>query len=131
MSQSEAGPSTWALLNTFAAQAAGLFQTELRLARAEIGENVAAAARAAVALAAALLLALGGFLVLLQACVSALAAAGLAMHWAGLVVAAAAFAIAALLVRKALADLKPSRLMPLRSLAQIDKDFGLLRRKAQ
>ena len=131
MSQSETSPSTWALINTFAGQAAGLLQTELRLVRAEIGENVAAAGRAAAYLAAALLLALGGFLVLLQACVSALAAAGLATHWAGLLVAAAALAIAALLARSALAALKPSRLMPVRSLAQIDKDLALLRRKPQ
>ena len=44
MSQSQAGPSTFALFNAFAAQASGLFQTELRLVRAEIGENISAAA---------------------------------------------------------------------------------------
>ena len=131
MSQSQAGPSTFALFNAFAAQASGLFQTELRLVRAEIGENISAAARAALYLAAALVLALGGVVILLEACVSALVAAGLAGHWAGLIVAAGAFAAVAALARTALGNLTPARLMPMRSFAQMGKDLDLRKRKAE
>lgn len=131
MSQSQTGPSTWALFNTFAAQASGLFQTELRLVRAEIGENLLAAARAAACLAGALVLALAGFVILLEACVGGLVAAGLAAHWAGLIVAAVAFAAVALLVKIALGNLTPARLMPVRSFAQMGKDLDLLKGKAE
>ena len=120
-------PSTLHLLRTFVDQLTGLFGTEMRLVRSELGEKLAQIGRAAGLLAAALVAFLGGFVLLLMAGAAGLEAAGLAPEWANLAIACIAFALAALLAARAAGNLSPAKLAPRRSLAQLGKDADLLK----
>ena len=79
----------------------------------------------------ALVLALGGFFIILEACVQALVALGFAPHWAGLIVAAVVLAAACWLLFRALDGLKPANLAPSRSLAQMHKNLNWLKGDAE
>ena len=127
MAEGNSAPSTWELASRLIGQISGLAQTELRLVRAEIGEKANAVVQAAALLAGGVVLALGGFFILLEACVQALVARGFPPHWAGLIVAALAVAIAGLLLFRAMRVLKPANLAPSRSLAQLHKNFNWLK----
>lgn len=101
---------------------ADLFQKELRLAKAEIEANVAQKLQAGVWMAVAAGCGMLVLLLVLQAIVFGLIAAGLAPHWACLVVAVVLAVIAALAFAKGRADATRS-LAPRRAINQIKEDI--------
>jgi hypothetical protein len=110
-------------LSDVAADLADLVQKELRLARAELSENLFAKFRASIWISVAAGLGLvAGFLVL-QALVFGLASVGIAMHWSCLIVAAAVGLAAALAYYKGRSDAQ-RELTPARSIHQVKQDLS-------
>ena len=97
---------------------ADLLRKEIRLARAEMTQNVAATVRAGVWMAVAGLLGLIALLVAVEGVVLLIASFGLALFWSCFAVAAALVVIAAVIYFVARAG---SGLKPRRSLAQLNK----------
>lgn len=94
----------------------GLFRSEVRLMKAELGQNVAALRGGLILAAAAGIVAILGLGVLFDAAVAALVAQGLSPAMAGLAVGGGALLVAALLGWMASRRLTPARLVPERSL---------------
>jgi uncharacterized membrane protein YgcG len=109
---------------------ADLFQKELRLAKAEIAQNISQKLNAGVWMTAAGVLALLSALLVLQAIVFGLIAAGLAPHWACLIVAIVLAAAGAAAFYKGRADAKAD-MMPDRTISQIKEDIKVTREQFQ
>ena len=103
---------------------ADLMQKELRLAKAEIANKITLGLRAGVWMLVAAALGFIALLLVVQALVFGLsAAAGLALHWSSLIVAAALGAIAVVSFAKGKAD-TPS-LAPDRAVHQVKRDIAV------
>lgn len=100
-----------------------LFQKELRLARAEITEKFATKLKAGTYIAIAALLGFVVVMVLVEAAIFALAARGIALHWACLIVAAVLAVAAGAIFALGRADAKES-VSPDRTIAQIKQDIA-------
>lgn len=100
-----------------------LFQKELRLARAEITEKFATKLKAGTYFAIAALLGFVVVMVLVEAAIFALAARGIALHWACLIVAAVLAVAAGAIFALGRADAKES-VSPDRTIAQIKQDIA-------
>jgi hypothetical protein len=85
------------LLTNIASDLAFLVQTEFRMARAELSENMSVASNAGIYLALGGVVVLGGFIVLLLDIASRIKAAGLSYPWSLLIVAIVALVIGAAL----------------------------------
>jgi hypothetical protein len=114
------------VLSEVVADAAELFQRELRLAKAEISEKITTKLTAGIWTAAAGALALMAVFIVLQAVIFAIASAGLAMHWSCLIVAAGLAAIAAAAYFKGRADAKAD-LTPDRTIHQVKRDISTVK----
>ena len=104
------------------ADVGNLLHREMKLAQAEVTEKITSRLRASIWMVAAGLLALIVVLLVVEAAVFAIASAGLALHWACLVVAGvlAAAAIATFFYGRSLAE---DDLMPKRSARHINQDI--------
>jgi hypothetical protein len=102
---------------------ADLVQKELRLARTEVSEKLAAKLRAGVWLAVAGVFALMAAVFVLEGIVFGLTTLGIALHWACLIVAAGLAIIGAAAYAKGMADAK-EELTPTRTLHQIKRDVA-------
>jgi len=100
-----------------------LLQTEIRMARAELSERLSAAASAGAYVAAAAVLLLSGFIVLLVDIARWLEVAGLFYPWSLLLVAIVALAAGGALAFVGVGRLKESSLVPQRTLGQMREDF--------
>jgi putative superfamily III holin-X len=114
------------VLSEVVADAADLFQRELRLAKAEISEKVTTKLTAGIWTTAAGALALMAVFIVLQAVIFAIASTGLAMHWSCLIVAAGLAAIAAATFFKGRADAKGD-LTPERTIHQVKRDISTVK----
>jgi Putative Actinobacterial Holin-X, holin superfamily III len=102
---------------------ADLFQKEMRLARAELSAKLSIGIRAGIWMLAAAFFAIVAALLVVQACVLALATAtGLALHWSSLIVAAALGILAAAAFAKSKTD-APEQLTPDRAINQVKRDI--------
>jgi hypothetical protein len=99
-----------------------LFRKEIQLARAETSEKVTQVAVAIGSIAGGAILALAALIVLLQALVIALAAAGVPAGWASLIVGAVVAVIAYALIHKGTNDLKAGNLAPSRTVDSLKRD---------
>jgi len=108
-----------------------LLQTEIRLAKAEIAENVSRVGSASSVLGAGAAILFGGFLVLLFAIVRWLAVAGIPDHWGMLIVGAIAALIGIALVMAGINRLKTSKLMPDKAISQMQADYAVIKDKAK
>jgi VIT1/CCC1 family predicted Fe2+/Mn2+ transporter len=101
---------------------ADLVQKEIRLARAEVSEAIANGVQASVWMVAAALLGVIAALLIIEACVFALASFGLALHWSCLIVAAvlAAAAGGAFAYGRAMAR---EKMLPTRSVRQVSESI--------
>jgi uncharacterized membrane protein YqjE len=102
-----------------------LVQTEFQLLRAEISEKLAVSALAAALIAAGAVLLMATIVLLLQAGIAALVASGLSWPVAILLVAAASLLAGAGLVWFGTSNLRPKRLAPSKTIAQLQKDADL------
>jgi uncharacterized membrane protein YgcG len=111
-------------LSTVVSDLADLMQKEVRLAKAEIAHNLSLGVRAGIWMAAAALIAIVAFLLLVQACVLGLSAAtGLALHWSSVIVAVVLGLAAAATYAKARAD--GPELTPDRTIHQVKQDVAV------
>ena len=102
---------------------ADLIQKEMRLARAELSAKLSIGIRAGIWMLAAAFFAIVAALLVVQACVLALAnAIGLALHWSSLIVAAVLALIALASFEKGKAD-APEQLTPDRAINQVKRDI--------
>jgi Putative Actinobacterial Holin-X, holin superfamily III len=102
---------------------ADLIQKEMRLARAELSAKLSIGIRAGIWMLAAAFFAIVAALLVVQACVLALATTtGLALHWSSLIVAAALGILAAAAFAKSKTD-APEQLTPDRAINQVKRDI--------
>ena len=111
--------STTELLFDLVRQSQQLLRIELSLVRTELGECGSLIATSLTALAVGLVLALAGLGLFLVALSLSLARFGVPLDLAFLIVAVAVIAAALLFVWWGIRGLKPSRLVPARSISQI------------
>jgi len=102
---------------------ADLFQTELRLLRAELSARGAAKLRGAAWMVTAAGMALVAALFVLQALAFGIASYGIAMHWACLIVGGALGMLAVAIYLKGRVDAE-TKLTPERALAQVRRDLA-------
>lgn len=106
-------------------EAAYLLQTEIRLARTEIGEKVSQVAHGGIFIGIAAVLLLPGLFVLMLAVVRWLEVAGLPDQWGFLLVGGGVVAIGVGLALKGINDLKGSALVPERTIEQVRADISV------
>jgi hypothetical protein len=111
------------LMSHVASDLAYLVQTEIRLARSEIGEKVAAASNAGVYLATGAVLALAGLIILLFDIAQWLTVAGLPFEWSLLIVALVALVAGGLVAMVGVNRVKGPALVPQRTLEQMREDY--------
>jgi hypothetical protein len=108
-----------------------LFQTEIRLVRAEINEKVSRAANSGALIGAGAIIILPAVFILLLAIVRWLAVAGLPEQWGlllvGLVVAGAGVG----LLMKGVNNLKGSALVPRRTIEQVRADVSMAKEQVR
>jgi hypothetical protein len=107
-----------------------LFQNEIGLVRAEIGEKISRLATAGTMIGAGAVASLAALFMLLQAVVKWLAAAGVAEHWGYLIVGLILAAGAAAVLIKGINNLKSTSPIPSRSLDQLRADFATVKEHA-
>jgi hypothetical protein len=110
-------------LSDVVADLADLVQKELRLARAELSENLFAKFRAGIWMSTAGVLGLIAAFLAVQALVFGIASFGIAMHWSCLIVAAVMAGAGALAYYRGRMDAQ-KEITPTRSLHQIKQDIS-------
>jgi uncharacterized protein YacL len=110
-------------LTDLLADLAELVQKELQLAKTEITEKITSRLRASAWIVVAGILGMVAALLIVEAAVFALAAFGLALHWACLLVAAVLIAIAAAAAFFRGRSLTDDDLLPSRTARQITQDI--------
>jgi hypothetical protein len=104
-----------------------LFQSEIRLVRAEMNEKVSRVANSGALIGAGAVVMLPAVFILLLAIVRWLEVAGLSEQWGLLIVGVVVAALGALLLMKGLNNLKGSALVPQRTIEQVQADFSVAR----
>ena len=125
MATRESARPLTSLLTQMVSEVAYLLQTEIRLARAEISEKLAAAANGGAMLAAAGILLLAGLFVLLLDIARWIEIAGLPDQWSLLVVGGMAVLIGLGLAFAGARRFKGSALVPQRTIEQVRADFSI------
>ncbi len=119
--------STLSLISDVLRLSSGLIQKEIELAKAELGENINRAGAAIGLLVGAAILAMIALNLIAGTLVAALAAAGVSVVWAPLIVASFFGVIALIMVLKAQSDLKMASRAPSRTAARIRRDATALK----
>jgi hypothetical protein len=122
------------IVNLFAdviGDAVHLFQTEIRLIRAEINEKIGRLANGGTLVAAGAVAAFAAVFLLLQAIVRWLVVAGLPDEWGYLLVGIVVAAVAAGLLMSGINRIKSTNLMPDRTLDQLKADFVTVKEHVQ
>jgi hypothetical protein len=109
---------------------AHLFQTEIRLARAEIGEKLASAANGGMLVGVAAVLSLAGLVVLLLAAVKWLEIAGLPQEWGLLLVGGIAVVVGVALAVAGANRFTAPALTPDRTISQVRADISVAKEHA-
>ncbi|TPM07369.1 MULTISPECIES: phage holin family protein [unclassified Mesorhizobium] len=127
MNNDQDGRSLASLVSDLTLQVTTLLQTEARLLRAEISENVSKAGRGAVEVIGGAVCLLASLMVLLQALVIALAKAGLGAGWSSLLVGVVVAVLGVILLRTGMASIAPSELAPDRTQEQLKSDARVIK----
>jgi len=115
------------LMTQVVSDLAFLLQTEIRLARTEIGEKLSNAANGGMFIGIGAVLLLPGVFVLLLAMVRWLAVAGLPDQWGLLLVGAVTVAIGVALALVGANRFKGSALVPDRTIEQLQADYTVVK----
>jgi Putative Actinobacterial Holin-X, holin superfamily III len=110
------------LLGDLSGNITTLFRKEIQLARAETSEKISQVGYAIGSIAGGGILALAALIVLLQAVVLGITAAGVPAGWASLIVGAVVAIVAYALIHKGTSDLKAGNLAPNRTMESIKRD---------
>jgi uncharacterized membrane protein YqjE len=115
------------LLTRVGSEIAYLLQTEIRLAKTELGEKLGQVTSAGIRLGVGSVLALAGLIILLLAIVQWLAVAGMPYEWGLLLVGGVVLIVGAVLLMSAGRGLKGSALVPKRTLDQLKADLSIMK----
>jgi uncharacterized membrane protein YqjE len=115
------------LLTRVGSEIAYLLQTEIRLAKTELGEKLGRIAGAGMRIGAGAVLALAGLIVLLLAIVQWLAVAGLPYEWGLLIVGGIVVIVGAALLMSGSRNMKGSALVPQRTIDQLKADLSIMK----
>jgi hypothetical protein len=113
------------------AELTNLFQTEIRLVRAEINEKLSKVANSGVLIGAGAIALLPAVFILLLAIVRWLAAAGLAEQWGLTLVGLVVAALGVVLLMKGIKNLKGSALVPRRTIEQVRADISVAKEQVR
>jgi Putative Actinobacterial Holin-X, holin superfamily III len=119
------------VLTEVISEVAYLLQTEIRLARAEIGEKVGQAANGGAFLGIAAVISIPGIFILLLALVRWLEVAGVPDQWGLLLVGLVVLGGAVALALKGINNLKASALVPERTIKQVGADFSIAKERVK
>jgi hypothetical protein len=131
MSARDDARSTIGLFTDALSQIALLFQTEMRLVRAELSEKLNQVAGHAAMVGAGLIFVLAALIFLLQSVVSWLEVAGLPDEWGYLVVGLAVGVAGAVLLVKGINALKETSVVPDRAVSQVRADLATVKEHIQ
>lgn len=120
-------PSTPGLFADALSQMTHLFETEIRLVRAEIGEKISAAVRGIVVVVISGVLLLAALFLILIGVVELLVTFGLLPWEAYMLVGVVIALIGAIAIIFALRTLSAANLMPRRSIEQLGKDAAIVK----
>lgn len=115
------------LLNRAASEVSYLVQTELRLARTEIGDKIGKVATGGANVGAGAVLSLAGLIILLLAIVRWLEIAGLPSEWGLLFVGGGVVLLGVMLLLRGTRSMKGSNLVPQRTLDQLKADLAAIK----
>ena len=115
------------LMTQVFSEAAYLLQTEIRLARAEIGEKLGRAAHGGVLIGIGAVVLLPGLFVLLLSAVRWLEVAGLPQQWGLLLVGIVAVAVGAALTLTGAKSVQGPSLVPDRTIHQVRADISVVK----
>lgn len=122
--------STLSLITDVLRRGYDLIQKELRLTKAELGESINRSAIALGLLVAAAVMGIIALNLLAGTLVTALIAAGISSVWSTLIVAAVFGLLCAILIFKAISDLKTAANAPARAAERIRRDTAVLKEAA-
>jgi hypothetical protein len=108
-----------------------LFQTEIRLVRAEINEKLSKAANSGALIGAGAIVMLPAVFILLLAIVRWLAVAGLPEQWGLTLVGLIVVALGVVLLMKGINNLKGSALVPRRTIGQVRADISVAKEQVR
>jgi Putative Actinobacterial Holin-X, holin superfamily III len=131
MAPRESARPLTSLFTDTVAELTHLFQTEIRLVRAEISEKLSRIANSGALIGAGAIVLLPAVFILLLAIVRWLAVAGLPEQWGLLLVGAVVAAIGVGLLLKGVNNLKASALVPRRTIEQVRADFSMAKEHVQ
>lgn len=119
------------VLTEIISELAFLVQTEIRLAKTEIGEKLSGAASGAGLIGAAAILLLAGLFLVLFGVVRWLAIAGVPEQWGFLIVGAVVLAVGGGMAWKGSSNLKAQALVPKRTIAQVREDISVMKEQVR
>lgn len=115
------------LFTDLISQAASLFRTEVRLARAEFSEKVTQARGGIAMIVAGVVFLIPALVILLEAAVAALVDQGFRPYAASLIVGASAFVIALIMALVGINRIRAENLSPRRTIEQLQNDAAVAR----
>lgn len=119
------------LIASILAEARALLKTELQLARRELSDNAARAGGGLALFGVAALIAFVGLSALAFAAVVGVAAMGIALHWAALIVAIGFLLIALIFALIGKSRLTATSLAPKRTMKQVKSDIDAVKEMAR
>jgi hypothetical protein len=125
MAANESTRPLGSLFTDVVSQLTHLFQTEIRLVRAEVNEKVSRAANGGALIGAGAIILLPAVFILLLAAVRWLAVAGLPEHWGLVLVGGLVAVIGVALLMKGINSLKGPALVPRRTIEQVRADLSI------
>ena len=112
-------------------QLTNLFRKEAELARTEVSEKIGQAIAGLAMIVFGAVLLIPALVILLEAAVAALNTAGFAPYWSALIAGGGAFLIGLILVFVGLGRLKAERLVPQKTIEQLQQDASVAKQQVR
>jgi hypothetical protein len=119
------------LLTDLVSQMNALFRTEISLLKSEMKDNVRSFRGALVSVAIGAALMIAGLVVLVQAAVAGMVAAGMSVWMASALVGVVVGIIGWIVIKQGADKMSPSEMTPERTVHQMEKDVALVKEKAK
>jgi drug/metabolite transporter (DMT)-like permease len=108
-----------------------LFRKEVQLAKTELSEKASQVGTASTSIGVGGVILLGALIMLLHAIVAWIAVAGLGPQWGYLIVAVVVGIIGYVALQKGISNLKAARLMPTRTVEQLQRDAAVAKEQVR
>lgn len=119
------------LLTDLVSQMNALFRTEINLLKAEMKDNVRSFGGALVAVAIGAALLIAALVVLAQAAVAAMVAAGMSVGLSSVIVGVVLVIVGAIMIKRGSDKVSTSEMTPERTVRQMEKDVALVKETAK